>query len=150
MTSTGLTHLSTRPDDTDTVPCRDVGHRRRKALVTPLSGGRVMLTTPPGEVAVFAPEDAEELRRVLHPAAPNVPVAPAPAAQAYRSFPHMVVCVDAIGRERAVTITPRPGGRVTMVAPPGGVAIFRPLSIGPLRAALREAIAAARTGTVTE
>lgn len=148
MTSTGLTHLHSPPGNT--VPCRDVGRRRREVLVTPLSGGRVMITTPPGEVAVFDPEDAEELRRMLHPGATDVPAAPAPAAQIYRSLPSTVACADTIGRERAVTITPRPGGRIVLAAPPGGVAIFRPLNVEPLRAALREAIAVARIRTVTE
>jgi hypothetical protein len=50
-----------------------------------------------------------------------------------------VSCRDIAGRKREVTVFVR-GGRVVLVAPPGETAVFSPLDIGRLRAALREAV----------
>ncbi|GAA2994246.1 hypothetical protein LV75_002121 [Actinokineospora diospyrosa] len=50
-----------------------------------------------------------------------------------------VSCRDIAGRKRDVTVFVR-GGRVVLVAPPGETAIFSPLDIGRLRAALRDAV----------
>ncbi|WP_204456255.1 hypothetical protein [Actinokineospora baliensis] len=50
-----------------------------------------------------------------------------------------VSCRDIAGRRRDVTVFVR-GGRVVLVAPPGETAIFSPLDIGRLRAALRDAV----------
>ncbi|MGQ0839750.1 hypothetical protein [Actinokineospora sp.] len=48
-------------------------------------------------------------------------------------------CRDIAGRRREVTVFVRQG-RVVLVAPPGETAVFTPLDIGRLRAALRDAV----------
>jgi len=50
------------------VPCRDIGGRQREVIVFG-EAGRVVLTAPPGETAVFAPLDVGPLRAALHDAA---------------------------------------------------------------------------------
>ncbi|WP_177215410.1 hypothetical protein [Actinokineospora terrae] len=50
-----------------------------------------------------------------------------------------VGCRDIAGRRRDVTVFVR-GGRVVLVAPPGETAVFSPLDVGRLRAALRDAV----------
>lgn len=50
-----------------------------------------------------------------------------------------VNCRDIAGRRRDVTIFVRQG-RVVLVAPPGETAVFSPLDVGRLRAALRDAV----------
>ena len=144
-----LTELETnRPGSTAAVPCRDVAHRRREVFVTPLPNGRVMVMIPPGEVAEFELEEVEELRAELRSATIHATVEPRPAMGACGSFSGTIPCSDAMGRERAVTVTTRRGGRVAVAAPPGGVAIFWPPRVGPFRAALRKAIGDARIGAV--
>ncbi|SDD50771.1 hypothetical protein [Actinokineospora iranica] len=50
-----------------------------------------------------------------------------------------VSCRDIAGRRREVTVLVRQG-QVVLVAPPGEMAIFTPLDVGRLRAALRDAV----------
>ena len=50
------------------MPCRDIGGRRRDVVVFG-EAGRVFLTAPPGEAAVFAPLDVCPLCAVLRDAA---------------------------------------------------------------------------------
>jgi len=50
-----------------------------------------------------------------------------------------VSCRDLAGRKREVTVFVR-AGRVVLVSPPGETAIFTPLDVGRLRAALRDAV----------
>ncbi|WP_026421321.1 hypothetical protein [Actinokineospora inagensis] len=55
-----------------------------------------------------------------------------------------VSCRDLAGRKRDVTVFVRQG-RVVLVAPPGETAVFAPLDVGRLRAALRDAVVDAST-----
>jgi hypothetical protein len=50
------------------VPCRDIGGRKREVIVFG-EAGRVVLTAPPGETAVFAPLEIGPLRAALRDAA---------------------------------------------------------------------------------
>lgn len=50
-----------------------------------------------------------------------------------------VACRDLAGRRRMVTVVAS-DGKVVLMAPPGEAAVFSPLDVGRLRAALREAI----------
>ena len=49
------------------VPCRDIGGRRRDVIVFG-EAGRVILTAPPGETAVFAPLEVGPLCAALRDA----------------------------------------------------------------------------------
>jgi hypothetical protein len=49
------------------VPCRDVANRRRHLTVS-VSQGHVVVTTPPGETAVFEPLATGQLRAALRAA----------------------------------------------------------------------------------
>jgi hypothetical protein len=53
-----------------------------------------------------------------------------------------VTCKDVAGRSREVTVMVNEG-RIVLVCPPGELALFDPLEIGRLRAALQEAAVAA-------
>lgn len=138
-----------RPSSAVTVPCRDVGHRQREVAVTPLLDERVMVTVPPGEVAMFAPKEAEECRDALRAAVTGATVEPPQGMTACGSVTRIIPCLDAIGRDRSVIITVGGGGRVVVVAPPGGIAILTPIRVGQLCAALRVAIGTAHVGAVT-
>lgn len=145
-----LTELETkRPGHAVTVPCCGVGDLRREVLVEQLPDERVMITIPPGEVAVFDRKEAEEFRQALAAIATHAEVEPTPTLTLCTSFTGTVRCWDAIGRGRAMTVANYPGGRVTVAAPPGGIAILQQLRVGPLRAALREAIGTAHIEAVT-
>lgn len=48
-------------------------------------------------------------------------------------------CRDLAGRRRDVTVFAS-GNRVVLIAPPGEAAVFAPLDVGRLRAALRDAV----------
>lgn len=137
-----------RPSSAVTVPCRDVGHRQREVAVTPLLDERVMVTVPPGEVAMFAPREAEECRDALRAAVTGATLEPPQGTTACGSITRTIPCSDAIGRDRSVIITVG-GGRVVVAAPPGGIAIFTPTRVGQLCAALRAAIGTAHIGAVT-
>lgn len=137
-----------RPSSAVTVPCRDVGHRQREVAVTPLLDERVMVTVPPGEVAMFAPKEAGECRDALRAAVTGAAVEPPQGVTARGSFSCTVPCSDAIGRDRSVIITVGGGGRVVVAAPPGGIAILTPIRVGHMCAALRAAIGTAHIGAV--
>jgi hypothetical protein len=55
-----------------------------------------------------------------------------------------ISCRDMAGRRREVTIFAG-DGKVVLIAPPGETAIFAPLDVGRLRAALRDAVVSAST-----
>lgn len=60
----------------------------------------------------------------------------------------LVVCRDFAGRKRTVLVTPTDDGRVAIAVPAGEIAVFDPLAVGQIRAALRDAvIATARPDT---
>ncbi len=133
------------PANTVAVRCHDVARRRRQVLVTLLNAGRVAVTVPPGEVAVFELDQAARLREVLRAAViEGAAAAYAEEREAVAPFKATVRCADAMDRDRAMTITSDDRGRVAVGAPAGGVAVFRPLELGRLRAALRAAIRAAQ------
>jgi len=51
----------------------------------------------------------------------------------------LVTCRDVAGRRRNLTVFVSQG-HVVVVAPPGETAVFAPLEVGRLRAALRDAV----------
>lgn len=123
-----------------TVTCRDVAGRHHGVTITQLSDERVMLTFPPGEIAVCEPDEAKVLRAELRVNVPRAAICPIPAVGRCGSFTGTARCADAMGRERVVIVTTHRRGRVAVAAPAGGIAIFLPLTVGPFRAALRAAI----------
>lgn len=129
------------------VRCRDVAGRRRGMRVVSLVDLRVVVVAPPGEVAELTVGEAEAFRRVLHALAPRDVVESVPAMRVFEPFACAVRCLDALGRERAVTIIGR-GARVVVAVPAGGVAVLGPGGVGPLCAALRAAIGAGRVEAV--
>lgn len=140
-----LTELeSGRPDATIAVACIDVGHRRRKVRVDPLPDQRVLTMVPPGEVAEFDVVEAERLWDALRALMPADRLEPAPVLTAWGSFSDTVCCADAVGRPRAVTVATTCRGRVRVVAPAGGVAVFRAVELMSFAAALRVAVGALR------
>ncbi|MET0134702.1 MAG: hypothetical protein ABW215_14050 [Kibdelosporangium sp.] len=59
------------------VSCRDIAGRRRDLTVF-VSGGRVVLVSPPGETAVLSPLDVGRLRAALRDAVVDASVLPEP------------------------------------------------------------------------
>jgi len=121
------------------VPCRDVARRRREVLVEQLSDQRLMVTVPPGEIAEFAHEEAEAFRRVLGEAVPDAAAESSTAMTVFGAARYTVLCLDAMDRERAMIVFVR-GRWVAVAASAGGVAVFDPLRLASLSAALRAAI----------
>jgi hypothetical protein len=122
--------------------------RRRFVRVFLSSDNTIALAVPPGEVAIFSPDEALELRAVLRQAA-FIACDALPEDDSSHAAPQLnylsstIPCVDAIGRQRALTVASRSGEPVVLIAPAGGVAVLRPLQIGSLRGALRDVRAAA-------
>jgi hypothetical protein len=121
--------------------CRDVARRRRHVLVTLPRAGRVAITVPPGEAVVVTRDEAKYLRHVLRAA---VISSAAGVDKPETPFTATVRCVDAVEHDHAMTITSDARGWVVVATPTGGVAVFRPLEVGPLRAVLRAAIRVGR------
>jgi hypothetical protein len=128
-----------RPRRAVMVPCRDIARRPRGVWVIPLLDQRLMVVTPPGEVAELTLEEAEALQRALRAAVPLAAVECIPKLRVLETFTCAVPCSDALGRRRAMTIAGH-DGRVVVAAPAGGIAVFRPLGVDPFRAALHAAI----------
>nr|WP_246477733.1 hypothetical protein [Saccharothrix ecbatanensis] len=54
----------------------------------------------------------------------------------------LAACRDIAGRRREILVLPTGNDRVALVFPPGEVAVLRPLQVGRLRDALRDAVLA--------
>jgi hypothetical protein len=54
----------------------------------------------------------------------------------------VAACRDVAGRRREILVLPTGDDRVTLIFPPGEVAVLQPLQVGRLRAALRDAVLA--------
>ncbi len=129
---------------TVSVACGDVAGRRRVVDVMPRDGERVVVMVPPGEVAILPVDEAKNLHDALRTATLVAAVPPEPTASVPDSFRCTIPCSDGFGRARAMAIATMPNRRVVLSAPPGGVAIFRPMEIVLLLGVLRDAITAAR------
>jgi hypothetical protein len=117
--------------------------RRRDIVITRLDGD-IAVTVPAGEIAVLDLLAAQRLRTALAAAANGVAV----RVEATGESPGVgtrfaVSCHDALGRERTTITMANDGGRITIVAPAGGVAVFTPLQLARFRAALGAALTTA-------
>lgn len=137
------TRATSDPMWTVSVACSDIAGRRRVVDVMPRAGERVVVMVPPGEAAVLSVDEATELHETLRTAT-LVAAGVAEPAWVANSFRRTIPCSDGLGRARAMAIATNPSGPVVLSAPPGGVAVFRPMEVVLLLGVLRDAITSAR------
>lgn len=126
------------------VHCSDFAGRPRSLVITLLTGVRISVSLPPGELAMLTSAEVQHLRDELHAvtvhSASEMPACSAVAAGSNPvNFHVMVPCHDGFGRDRSVMVFADNGGRITISAPAGGVAVLTSATVGRLDRALRDA-----------